>query len=460
MLSVFGLAMFNVAAVLSLRGLPMMADTGMQMIFYLTFSSFLFLLPCALVSAELATGWPFAGGVYRWVKEAFGGLWGFIAIWMQWVQNVIWYPVILAFAASAFAYAVGDPELSNNNIYSAVFIIVAYWLSTWITLFGMHYVEKITSYAVLLGTVVPVIFLLILSFAWIMLGNPVYIDTHQSIIPDFSQFSNVSFLAGIVLLFAGIEVGAVHVKNMANPRRQYPQAIFLALLIIITIFSLGSFAVAMIVPKSEISLTAGILQTFDQELIKFQLHGLLPLLGALIAFGALGGVLAWISGPSKGLLATAAEGEIPPFLAYVNKNGVPTNMLLVQGVIVTLLASLYLVMQNVNIAFFLLSAMTIALYLVVYFLIFLSALRLRYSQPHVIRTYRVPGGMPGMWFICLVGISSVTFAFILAFFPPTSLNVTRPSTYIAVVSGGFIIFSVIPIIIHAMKKPNWKRQIE
>ena len=83
-LSVFVLAMLNVAMVMSLRGLPIIAKEGWTMFFYILFATVLFLIPTSLVSAELATGWP-EGGVYQWVNEAFGSRLGFAAIWLQWI---------------------------------------------------------------------------------------------------------------------------------------------------------------------------------------------------------------------------------------------------------------------------------------------------------------------------------------------------------------------------------------
>jgi glutamate:GABA antiporter len=455
-LSVFGLAMLNVAAVLSLRGLPMMAETGLQMIFYLLFATILFLIPCSLVSAELATGWPEEGGVYRWVKEAFGSRWGFVAIWLQWVQNVIWYPVILAFAASAFAYLLLDPNLANSNEYSAGFIIVVYWGATLITFTGLKTAEKITTFAVIFGTIIPVILIISLCGLWILSGEPLSLfQGKQTFLPDFSQFSNIAFLAGIVLLFAGMEVGAVHVRDLTNPKTQYPKAIFIATLIIVAIFSLGSLAVAVVLPKNQISLTAGIMQAFDKMLSLYHLHWLVPIIGLLVALGALGGVMAWVSGPSKGLLATAKNGEIPPFLAHTNKNGIQTHILLIQALIVTLLASLYLIIDDVSTAFFLLSAMTITLYLIVYMLLFLSALRLRYTQPHVVRAYKIPGGMFGMWCVTLIGLSAVVYAFVIAFFPPAQLHVGTPKLYVGLVVSGLLIFTLFPLVIHACKRPEW-----
>jgi len=113
-MSVFTLTMMIVAAVVSLRGLPMMAKEGLSLIFYILFAAVMFLVPAALVAAEL--GGAFSdkgGGVYVWVKEAFGSRWGFTAIWLQWIQNVVWYPTVLGFAAGALAYLFLKPELAG-----------------------------------------------------------------------------------------------------------------------------------------------------------------------------------------------------------------------------------------------------------------------------------------------------------------------------------------------------------
>ena len=107
------LALLNVAAVLSIRNLPSQAEYGWSIIFYLTAASICFFLPSALVSAELASGWPENGGVYLWVKEAFGPRWGFVAIAMQWLENLPWFPAVLTFVAEAIAYVI-DPALAKN----------------------------------------------------------------------------------------------------------------------------------------------------------------------------------------------------------------------------------------------------------------------------------------------------------------------------------------------------------
>lgn len=186
------------------------------------------------------------------------------------------------------------------------------------------------------------------------------------------------------------------------------------------------------------------------------LSWLLPIIGLLASFGAIAGVMAWwVTGPSKGLLATAKNGEIPPFLAHVNKKGIQIHILLIQGIIVSILTSLYLIMDNVSVAFFLLSAMTITLYLVMYFLLFLAGIKLRYSKPDIKRPYKIPGGNFGMWIVAGIGIIAVVFAFIVGFFPPTELKITTPILYVSFVIIGFLVFSGSAIIIHALKKPQW-----
>jgi amino acid transporter len=99
--------------------------------------------------------------------------------------------------------------------------------------------------------------------------------------------------------------------------------------------------------------------------------------------------------------------------------------------------------------------MTVLLYLIMYGLLYAAAIKLRYSQPDVPRTYKVPGGNPGMWLTAGTGFIAVLFAFIVSFFPPAQLTVGSPAFYISFLIAGVIIFVSAPIIINRMKKPAW-----
>ena len=91
-LGVITLAIMNVTAVVSLRGLPAEAEYGISSAFYYLFAAIVFLIPTSFVAAELAAMFQDKqGGVFRWVGEAFGKRMGFLAIWLQWVESTIWY---------------------------------------------------------------------------------------------------------------------------------------------------------------------------------------------------------------------------------------------------------------------------------------------------------------------------------------------------------------------------------
>jgi putative glutamate/gamma-aminobutyrate antiporter len=473
-ISTFSMAMMTAAAVVSLRGLPMMAKEQLTLFVYIAFATFIFLIPAALVSAELGGAFgEKGGGVYTWVKEAFGSRWGFVAIWLQWIQNVVWYPTVLAFSAAAIAYVVGKPVLANSGPYVGAFCIVAYWLATLITLRGVGVIAKVTSWSFLAGTVLPGVVIMILAVIWIVQGNPIAVlhpaavdsssvmsmaggHPHPRYFPNITGLGDIAFLAGIILLFAGVEVHAVHANEMAKPKQQFPMAMLVASVVIILLFTLGSFAVATVLPDQQINLQAGLMKAFQQIFARFGIDWATPVACLLLAFGGIGGVMSWMSGPSRGLLWTAQEGEIPPFLAKTNKYGVQINILIIQGVIVTVLAATYFVMADVSVAFFLLSAMTITLYLIMYMLMYAAAIRLRYSQPDLKRSYRVPGGTGGMWCIAGVGFAGVVFAFIVGFFPPSQLPVGSPALYVSLVIAGTVIFTGLPLLIGMLKQASWR----
>ena len=472
--STFSMAMMTAAAVVSLRGLPMMAKEQLTLFVYIAFATFLFLVPAALVSAELGGAFgEKGGGVYTWVKAAFGSRWGFVAIWLQWIQNVVWYPTVLAFSAAAIAFMVGQPALANNGPFVGAFCIIAYWVATLVTLRGVGIIAKVTSWTFLAGTVLPGVVIMILAAIWIVQGNPIAMlhplasdspsvmvvtagHAHPRYFPAITGLGDIAFLAGIILLFAGVEVHAVHANEMTDPKRQFPVAILIASVAVILLFTLGSFAVATVLPDQEINLQAGLMKAFQQIFSRFGIDWATPVICLLLAFGGIGGVMSWISGPSRGLLWTAQEGEIPPILAKTNKHGVQISILIVQGVIVTILAMAYFVMSDVSVAFFLLSAVTITLYLVMYMLMYAAAIRLRYSQPDLKRSYRVPGGTVGMWCIAGVGFAGVVFAFIVGFFPPTQLPVGSPGLYVGLVAGGTVLFTGLPLLIGALKQASWR----
>ena len=459
------MAFMTAAAIISLRGLPLMAAEEMTMFFYIAFATIFFLIPAALVSAELGSA--FAGqegGIYRWVGAAFGKKWGFTAIWLQWIQNVVWYPTVLAFAAAAIAYGIGKPELANNGKFTGLFIIIFYWIATFIAFGGTKILSKVTSYGFLIGTVLPGVIVIILGIVWVAMKKPLGFEELTASetavatvvngqvsprwFPNLSNVNNLSYLSGIVLLFAGVEVQAVHASEMENPKKQYPLAIFISAIIVFALFTFGSLAIAAVVPNSQLQLESGLMQALSTMLDAVNMKWVLYILAFCVAFGSLGGVLSWISGPSKGLLNTAKDGLLPSKLAETTQAGAPKNMMLIQGAIVTVLACLYFVMKDVSVAFFLLSALTVAVYIIMYLMMYMAAIALRKTQPNMERPYKAPA----LKLLAGVGIIAALFALVLSFVPPAQLPIGNPASYISIVAIGTVGFFVIPLIIAAIRK--------
>lgn len=447
-LGVFTLTMINVAAILSLRNLPLMADVGWTSIFYYAAAGLFFFIPSALVSAELATGWPTRGGVYTWVKEAFGSRWGFLAIWMQWAENIFWYPTILSFTAATIAYLF-NPELAENKYYILSMILSMYWLCTIVNLFGMKLSGMVSSIGVMAGTIIPGAMIIVLGLLWVFSGEASQIPFQESqLIPDMTQFSQMSFLVGVILGLMGMEMSAVHAQEVGNPQKDYPKAILLSSFGIMALSILGSLAIAFVVPEKEISLVAGVMQAFANFFARYGLEWMTPILSVMISIGALSMVSTWIIGPTKGLLQTANEGHLPKIMHKTNEHGMPVNILIAQGIVVTVISLAFLFMPSVSSSYWILTDMTAMLYLIMYILMFTAAIRLRYCKPDTKRTYRIPGGSKwGMWLIAGTGLIASIVALVIGFIPPAQLDTGELWKFELLLGGGTIVMVAIPLLI-------------
>ncbi|MDD2235810.1 MAG: amino acid permease [Kiritimatiellae bacterium] len=451
-LSVFTLMMINVAAVFSLRTLPGLAEYGYALIAYITLAALCFFIPSALVSAELASGWQGEGGVYLWVKEAFGPKWGFLAIFMQWVENLPWFPSVLAFAASALAYTF-KPELAENKVFVLGVIWAALWLGTWLNFRGMKWSAFLSSSGVLVGTIIPGAVIIALGADRMASGDiPAIPFTAKSLLPDLHNLDQLMLLAAMLISFVGMEMSASHVNDVKNPARTYPRAIFGACALIIILSVFGSLAIALVIPPEHLSLSAGVCQAFDAL---FHLHNeswMTAPVCLLMAYGALTMVITWMAGPAKGMLAVAQEGYLPPRWERIDRNGMPSGIMITQAVLSSALSCVILIMPSVSSAFMLMSALAVQLYLVTYILLFAAVIRLRYTHPNVDRKYRIPGGKTGVWLVGGIALLTSLFVIIVGFIPPISVRREGPfaaAHYVLFLLAGLIVFTALPLLFYA-----------
>lgn len=447
--------MSNVAIMASLRNLPVIAEFGLSAICFFVIVGLGFLVPCALVSAELATGWPKSGGIYIWVREAFGDRWGFFSIWMQWVHNVSWYPAILSFVAATLAYACNSP-LASNKYYILAIVLIVFWGMTVLNYFGIKTSSIISTIGVIIGTILPGAVIILLGALWLTMGHPLEINTSaRALLPDFSSMDNIIFMGGFFLTFAGLEVSAGYAGEVRNPQKNYPRSILLAGAITFVLLLAGAMSISFVIPKEQISLVSGVMDAFKTMLDKFGIAWMLPIIGVLLAVGSIAEVNSWIMGPVKALYTTSIHGNLPRMFQRQNKHGMPTNLLLFQAIIVTFSSCVFLFMPNLSSSYWILSALSTQMYLVMYIFMFLAAIRLRYTRPKVPRAYKIPYPKIGMWVISLIGIASSIFATIITFFPPKQLNVGSIVFYESFLIGGLLLMIAVPIIIYQFRKPEW-----
>ena len=459
-LSVATLAIMNVTAVVSLRGLAAESVYGLGSAFYYLFAAFVFLIPTALVAAELAAMFSNKeGGVFRWIGEAFGAKAGFLAIWLQWIQSTIWYPTVLTFGAVSIAFIgmnqQSDMALASNKMFTLIVVLAIYWTATFISLKGLNWVGKISKWGGIIGTIIPAALLIILGIIYLATGGHNNMDMSAGFFPDLKQFDNLVLASSIFLFYAGMEMMGIHVMDVNNPTRNYPKAIIIGSLITVAIFILGTFSLGFIIPAKEVSLTQSLLIGFDRYFQYLHMSWASPLIAIALMFGVLAGVLTWVAGPSKGIFTVGKAGYLPPFFQKSNKNGVQRNILLIQGCIVTLLSLLFVVMPSVQSFYQILSQMTTSLYLIMYMMLFAAAIVLRYRMRNSERPFRL-GSNFSMWIIAGLGFCGSLLAFVLSFIPPAQISTGNPKTWVTILVIGCIIVVVVPFIIYALRKPSWK----
>lgn len=445
-LSVFTLTMITVGSVDSIRNLPATALFGSQLISFFIMGALFFLIPTALVSAELASGWPKQGGIYIWVKEAFGKKTGFLAIWLQWIENVIWYPTILSFVAGTIGYLI-NPTMASNPYFLWLVIVGSFWATTFINLKGMRSSALFSNICALSGLLLPMALIIGLGAAWIIGGNPMQIHfDHESIAPHWQDTSMWVSLTAIMLSFCGIEIATVHANDVVEPQKAFPRALTYSVFIILSTLILGSLAIAIVLPNHDINLVAGIMQAFDAFFTKYKLDWLMPFVALMLVTGGLGGVSNWIIAPTKGLLVAAQDDNLPSIFQKTNKHGAPIVMLISQAIIVTFLSGFFLFMPSVNGSYWLLTALAAQLYMLMYLLMFAAAIKLRLSYPEHPRPFCIPGGIGGLIFVASIGMIGAATTLIVSFIPPENINVGSVASYEMLLIVGLIVMCFPPFI--------------
>jgi amino acid transporter len=452
-LGVFTLAMINIAAVLSIRNFPSMAEFGWSSVGWYVIGTILFLIPISLAGAELATGWPEGGGVYAWVKQAFGEKGGFIAVFCDWSNNLVWFPTVLAFIASTLAFAL-TPDLANNPVYMLSVMMIVFWGTTAIAYFGPDVTAKFSNFGVVVGSIIPTVIIVFFAVWWVITGAAIVLPSFSpgAIVPAINV-ATVPFFSTIILIFAGMEMAGFHALETKDPQKDYPKAMAFSAIIIFLCSVLGTLAIAFVIPTAQLNLASGTMQAIQYFLGAVNLPWLVAPMAILLTLGGVVLLAAWLIGPAKGLGVVALDGNMPQVFNRHNKYGSPVAILVTQALIGSAISLLYVILPSVNQAYWIMSAMTTELLCIMYVLIFAALIKLRYSKPDQPRSFKIPGGMPGIWIVGGIGGFGVIFAFIVGLIPPSFF--TNTPIYVGSVLLGTFLLAVPPLVFMKFKKPSW-----
>ena len=445
------LALLTVGSVGNLGSASALAVVGLASVFLYVLPALVFLVPVSLVAAELASGWP--GGVYNWVSQGISAPMGLLAVWCEFAQTIFFYPALLAYVADTLAYPF-DPGLASNGVYTAVVIMVLFWGGVLLCSFGPTLVARLGSRGTGIGTLIPAAILLGLGVAYLVQGHhPVAPMTARHLLPAWNGLASIVLVVNSFFTYAGVEVNAVHVNELRNPAREYPRSIFVAMALVLAIFIGPTLAISWVIPSAKISFTVGVMQAFSSLFNHFGLGFAVPVIAIALAVGALAGMISWLDGPSEGLLLIGRRhGYLPPYFQKVNRHGIEVRIIAVEGVVITLIAVLYAFIPSVSHAFWIFTVLATQVYLIMYVLMFIAAIKLRRSQPGRSRSYRVPA----LGLLCVLGTVSSVAAFVIGFIPPSQFSHLNPLKYTLEILGGILLIGLLPpFLMDRLRKPSW-----
>ena len=383
------IVLFTVSAILLLDTLAAGATVGASSLFWWLFLGIVFFLPYALICAEMGTTYPEQGGVYAWVRDAFGRRWASRATWAYWVNTAVWIPAIFVLFAGVFSQMFA-PDLS---LAAQIGIGIAL---TWLAVAVNAITLSVGKWVPNVGAIIKVA-----VFMAVVVGAVRYTNTHGMANPltldtlKPSWDTSVQYLSVIIYGMLGFELASAGSEEMKNPARDVPRAILISGVTIIALYALATAAILAAIPAGEIDLVEGLMDTlnlFFGATETGRAFALLLGIGALYTFFSNG--VTWSMGCNRAIAEAANEGEFPTAFAYEPRElRTPVGAAVLMGVVSSLVLVAYGFIAGSNAdLFWSLFAFSGVIFLIPYVLLVLAFARLRGIDAARPRPYRVPGG--------------------------------------------------------------------
>ncbi len=409
------LTLFSVCAVLVIDTLTASASIGPSSITWWLITFVLFVVPYGMIASELGTAWPGEGGIYDWVKRAFGDRWAVRTTWFYWINVALWMPAVYIMFAGMFSRLFA-PDLS---LWAQIGIGIAL---TWITVWFCNISVDVGKLIPNLGAVAKVVIILVLGGGGFFLASSKGVANHitlSSLIPSLD--SGLSFLPAIVFNLMGFELVACMGAEIRDPKRDTPRSIFAAAGTVTFFYIMGTIGILVALPVENIGLVDGIVDTL--KVIFGESSSLVSIIGILALFTFITNMVTWCMGANRAAAEAAADGELPALFAKTNSNGAPLGANIITGLVSTAVMICYGFFAAGNDElFWTLFAFSSVIFLFPYLFMFPAFLRLRRSEPNALRPYRVPGGKAFALWCTVIPSLFVIQAILLFIFPDLPLG--------------------------------------
>lgn len=452
-LTLFGFFAMTASMVMAVYEYPTFATSKLHLVFYLLLGGFLWFIPVALCAAEMATvdGWE-KGGVFTWTGKNLGKKYGFSNLFFEFFEITVGFVTMIYFILGALSYVFDWPALNSNPMIKFIGVLVIFWILALSQFGGTKYTAKIAKIGFIVGILLPAAILIILALIYIIQGNPIYISSKDTFVPDFTKVNTLVVFVSFILSYMGVEASATHANEMDNPKKEYPLAMLLLVIVAIVVSTLGGLAIAAVIPQNQINLSAGVVQTFAFLLGHFTANNtiLVKIIALLLAFGVIAEVSSWVVGPTRGMVIAAEEGAIPKSWAKTNEHDVPVYLVIAQGIIVSIWdAVLTFGAGGSNLSFLAAMSLTVVIYLSGYILFFVGYIKAILGEG-LNGAYQMPGGKPVKIIVAIIGLATSIFAFFISFVPPTSIagNAVQSHEYMLMLIISYVISLILPFAIY------------
>ncbi|MDK0576325.1 glutamate:gamma-aminobutyrate antiporter [Clostridium perfringens] len=452
-LTLFGFFAMTASMVMAVYEYPTFATSKLHLVFYLLLGGFLWFIPVALCAAEMATvdGWE-KGGVFTWTGKNLGKKYGFANLFFEFFEITVGFVTMIYFILGALSYVFDWPALNSNPMIKFIGVLVIFWILALSQFGGTKYTAKIAKIGFIVGILLPAAILIILALVYIIQGNPIYISSKDTFVPDFTKVNTLVVFVSFILSYMGVEASATHANEMDNPKKEYPLAMLLLVIVAIVVSTLGGLAIAAVIPQDQINLSAGVVQTFAVLLGHFTDNNtiLVKIIALLLAFGVIAEVSSWVVGPTRGMIIAAEEGAIPKSWAKTNEHDVPVYLVIAQGIIVSIWdAVLTFGAGGSNLSFLAAMSLTVVIYLSGYILFFVGYIKAILGEG-LNGAYQMPGGKPVKIIVAIIGLATSIFAFFISFVPPTSIagNAVQSHEYMWMLIISYVISLILPFAIY------------